>query len=88
MAFDVTPDGNVSTERLKRLRRDRHGRTSTIVTSQLPIENWHAHIGDPTIADAVLDRLVHSAHRLELKGESLRKLRAAKNVKLDEATAN
>jgi hypothetical protein len=67
---------------------DRHGRTSTIVTSQLPIENWHAHIGDPTIADAVLDRLVHSAHRLELKGESLRKLRAAKNVKLDEATAN
>ena len=67
---------------------DRHGRTSTIVTSQLPIENWHAHIGDPTIADAVLDRLVHSAHRLELKGKSLRKLRAAKNVKLDEATAN
>ena len=44
--------------------------------------------GDPTIADAVLDRSVHSAHRLELKGESLRKLRAAKNVKLDEATAN
>ena len=67
---------------------DRHGRASTIVTSQLPVENWHAHIGDPTIADAVLDRLVHSAHRLELKGESLRKLRAAKNAKLDEATAN
>jgi DNA replication protein DnaC len=67
---------------------DRHGRTFTIVTSQLPVENWHGHIGDPTIADAVLDRLVHSAHRLELKGESLRKLRAAKNVKLDEVTAN
>ena len=67
---------------------DRHGRTSTVVTSQLPIDNWHAHIGDPTIADAVLDRLVHSAHRLELKGESLRKLRAAKNIKLDEAIAN
>jgi DNA replication protein DnaC len=45
-------------------------------------------LGDPTIADAVLDRLVHSAHRLELKGESLRKLRAAKNAKLDEAIAN
>ena len=44
--------------------------------------------GDPTIADAVLDRLVHSAHRLELKGESLRKLRATKNIKLDEATAS
>ena len=67
---------------------DRHGRTSTVVTSQLPIDNWHAHIGDPTIADAVLDRLVHSAHRLELKGESLRKLRAVKNAKLDEAIAN
>ena len=67
---------------------DRHGRTSTVVTSQLPIENWHAHIGDPTIADAVLDRLVHSAHRLDLKGESLRELRAAKAAKLDETTAN
>jgi DNA replication protein DnaC len=44
--------------------------------------------GDPTIADAVLDRLVHSAHRLELKGESLRTLRAAKNSKLDEVTAS
>ena len=67
---------------------DRHGRASTIVTSQLPVDNWHEQIGDPTIADAVLDRLVHSAHRLELKGESLRKLRAAKTAKLDEATAN
>jgi DNA replication protein DnaC len=66
---------------------DRHGRVSSIVTSQLPIENWHAHIGNPTITDAILDRLVHSAHRLELKGESLRKLRAAKNSKLDEAAA-
>jgi DNA replication protein DnaC len=61
---------------------------ATLVTSQLPIENRHAHIGNPTIADAILDRLVHSAHRLELKGESLRKRRAAKNSKLDEATAN
>jgi len=67
---------------------DRHGRTSTIVTSQLPIDNWHAHIGDPTIADAVLDRLVHNAHRLELKGECLRKLRTAKSAKLDDAIAN
>ena len=67
---------------------DRHGRAATIVTSQLPVENWHAHIGDPTIADAVLDRLVHSAHRLELRGESLRKLRAAKANKLDEVPAN
>ena len=61
---------------------DRHGRGSTIVTSQLPVDHWHEVIGDPTIADAVLDRLVHNAHRLLLKGESLRK-RAAKAMMLD-----
>jgi DNA replication protein DnaC len=50
---------------------------------------WHPQIfGDPIIADAVLDRLVHSAHKLELKGESLRKLRASKNARLDEAITN
>lgn len=64
---------------------DRHGRASTVVTSQLPVEHWHEVIGDPTIADAVLDRLVHTAHRIELKGESLRKLRAAKASGLDAA---
>jgi DNA replication protein DnaC len=46
---------------------------STIITSQYPIENWHGLIGDPTIADAILDRVVHSAHRIELSGESMRK---------------
>jgi DNA replication protein DnaC len=61
---------------------DRHDRASTVVTSQVPVEHWHEHIGNPTIADAVLDRLVHGAHRIELKGESMRKLRAAK-AKLD-----
>src|SRR5271154_1826626 len=66
---------------------DRHERGSTIVTSQVPVDHWHEVIGDPTIADAVLDRLVHNAHRLLLKGESLRK-RAAKALMLDaEATA-
>src|SRR6478752_1698989 len=63
---------------------DRHDRASTIVASQVPVEHWHDHIGNPTIADAVLDRLVHGAHRIELKGESMRKLRAAK-AKLDGA---
>jgi DNA replication protein DnaC len=61
---------------------DRHNRGSTIVNSQLPVDHWHEVIGDPTIADAVLDRLVHNAHRLVLKGESLRK-RAAKAMMLD-----
>ena len=52
---------------------DRNGSGSTLVTSQLPIENWHDHIGDPTIADAILDRLIHNAHRIHLKGDSMRK---------------
>jgi DNA replication protein DnaC len=52
---------------------DRHGHASTIITSQLPVENWHENIGDPTIADAILDRLIHNAHRIHLKGGSMRK---------------
>ena len=54
---------------------DRYGLFSTIVSSQLPIKNWHEIIGDPTIADAILDRLVHNAHKIQLKGESMRKKR-------------
>ena len=53
--------------------KDRHGRGSPIVTSQLPVEHWHEAIGDPTLADAILDRLVHNAHRLLLSEESLRR---------------
>lgn len=52
---------------------DRHGRRSTIIASQLPVAKWHEIIGDGTVADAILDRLVHTSHRIELKGESLRK---------------
>jgi DNA replication protein DnaC len=59
---------------------DRHGRSSTIVTSQVPVEHWHEIIaGSPTLADAVLDRLVHNAHRLTLKGESMRKITAQRS---------
>lgn len=64
---------------------DRHGRASTIVTSQVPVERWHDVIGDPTLADAILDRLIHNAHRLVLKGESMRKLIAQRD-RLDVAT--
>ena len=56
---------------------DRYDRGSLIITSQVPIERWYETVGDPTLADAILDRLVHSAYRIELKGESLRKQRAA-----------
>ena len=52
---------------------DRHEQSSTLVTSQLPTNQWHGSIGDTTLADAILDRLMHNAHRLNLKGESMRK---------------
>jgi DNA replication protein DnaC len=52
---------------------DRHNIRSTIVTSQIPVQNWHEIIGDPTLADAILDRLVHNAYKITLKGESMRK---------------
>ena len=58
---------------------DRHGLSSTIVTSQLPVKSWHAVIGDPTLADAILDRLVHNAYQLNLEGESMRKTRGPLN---------
>jgi len=52
---------------------DRYNRRSTILTSQLPVTSWHQQIGDPTMADSILDRLVHNAYRIELAGESIRK---------------
>jgi DNA replication protein DnaC len=64
---------------LLEILEDRYGRTATIVVSQLPVERWHEMLGDPTIADAILDRLVHTAYRLDLKGESMRKLMAPKH---------
>jgi DNA replication protein DnaC len=54
---------------------DRYQTGSLIITSQVPVERWYEIVGDPTLADAILDRLVHNAHRIELKGESLRKKR-------------
>ena len=61
---------------LLEILEDRHNLKSTLVTSQLPVKHWHERIGDPTLADAILDRLVHTAHKLELKGESMRKKKA------------
>ncbi len=60
---------------------ERYGRRSTVITSQLPIDRWHEIIGDPTYADAILDRLVHNAHRIELAGESLRRTQAKQSRK-------
>jgi DNA replication protein DnaC len=58
---------------------DRYDRSSTILTSQLPVSNWYEVINEKTIADAILDRLVHKAHRISLKGESMRKMRKQGN---------
>ncbi len=58
---------------LMEIIEDRHGKKSTIIASQLHVAKWYEIIGESTIADAILDRLIHTAHRLELKGESLRK---------------
>jgi len=66
---------------LLELLEDRHGRASSIFASQLPVSQWHQVIGDPTIADAICDRIVHTAHRIELKGESVRKLYAHRDAK-------
>lgn len=71
--WGLTPlDGNAR-HHLLEILEDRYGRRSTLVTSQLPVARWHELINDPTYADAILDRLVHNAHRVELSGESLRK---------------
>ena len=62
---------------LLEILEDRHGRASSVFASQLPVSEWHQVIGEPTIADAICDRIVHTAYRIELKGESARKLYAA-----------
>ena len=59
---------------------DRFGHTSTLIASQVPVSEWHRRFPDPTLADAILDRIVHNAHRIELKGESQRKIRAKTNM--------
>ncbi|HVI90905.1 MAG TPA: IS21-like element helper ATPase IstB [Dongiaceae bacterium] len=66
---------------LLEILEERHGRRSTIITSQLPVDKWHDIIGDPTYADAILDRLVHNGHRLDLSGDSLRKTKAKPIIK-------
>lgn len=58
---------------LLEILEDRHGTRATLVTSQLPLDHWHEAIGDPTLADAILDRLIHNAYKVTLKGESMRK---------------
>lgn len=71
--FGLMPMSEQTKRDLLEILDDRYDRRSTIVTSQLPVDQWHAYLNDPTLADAILDRLVHNAYRLMLKGESMRK---------------
>ena len=71
--FGLKPLTATEKHDLLELIEDRHGLRSTLVTSQLPIKTWHEYLGEPTVADALLDRLLHNAHRVELRGASMRK---------------
>ena len=74
--WGLAPMGAQERRDLLEILDDRHNQSSTIVTSQLPLKLWHEAIGDPTLADAILDRLVHNAHKIDLQGESMRKKQA------------
>jgi DNA replication protein DnaC len=71
--WGLVPIGAAERRDLLEILEDRYGLRSTLVTSQLPVDAWHELIGDPTLADGILDRLVHGAYRLALDGESMRR---------------
>jgi len=78
---DLGPEPMTPSQRrdILEVTEERYGRGSTLITSQLPVASWFDIVGDPTMADAILDRLVHNAHKIELKGESLRKTKKGQN---------
>lgn len=75
--FGLQPFDAQGRSMLMEIIEDRHGKASTIITSQIPVSKWYDIIGEQTIADAILDRIVHESHRMELKGESMRKKKIA-----------
>ena len=74
--WGLAPMNDAGRRDLLEILDDRYDRRATLVASQLPVENWHQALADPTLADAILDRLIHNAHRIPLHGESMRKQRA------------
>ncbi|MFI5172909.1 MAG: IS21-like element helper ATPase IstB [Chitinophagales bacterium] len=86
--FGILPLDAQSRSALMEIIEDRHGKTSIIITSQVPVNKWHEIIGEKTVADAILDRIIHGAHRLELKGESLRKKNPNSNDDENDAIFN
>jgi DNA replication protein DnaC len=77
--FGLAPLSDETVRDLLEILDDRYDRRSTLITSQLPIDQWHAYLGDRTIADAILDRVVHNSYRLILKGESMRRHKTVAN---------
>ena len=75
--FGLAPLSDQTVRDLLAILDDRYDRASTLITSQLPLDQWHAYLGDRTVADAILDRLVHNAYKINLKGDSMRKARNA-----------
>jgi IstB-like ATP binding protein len=75
--FGIAPLAEETVRDLLEILDDRYDRRSTLITSQLPVDQWHIYLGDRTVADAILDRLVHNSYRLVLKGDSMRKQRAS-----------
>jgi DNA replication protein DnaC len=84
--WGLAPLDNEQRRDLLEIMDDRHINRSTLITSQLPIEKWHEMIGDGTLADAILDRLVHNAHKIKMRGESMRKRKAESKEALTERT--
>ncbi len=82
--FGIQPFDQPSRTALMEIIEDRHGKRSTIITSQLPIKQWYEVIGETTVADAILDRILNNAQRIELKGESLRRKMDKKKEKENE----
>jgi len=78
--WGLEPLGPEQRRDLLEIVEERYGRSATLITSQIPIDRWHDLIGDPTLADAILDRIVHNAHRIQLRGDSLRRKKAPENV--------
>ncbi len=77
--WGLAPLADAERRDLLEVLEERYGQRAILVTSQLPLDHWHDYIGSPTLADAILDRLVHGAHKLNLKGGSMRKLAAARS---------
>ena len=82
--FGIQPLDTQSRMSMMEIMEDRHGKSSTIITSQVPVAGWYEIIGEQTIADAILDRIIHDAHRIDLKGESLRKKNAKEKTGIEQ----